>query len=136
MKTYTVLYAEDVPHYGAHEIQAENDAGALDAAIGLHKRGGVTLDDAQWSGAVCARIVHIADEDGHIIEEDRPLDDYFLGTGGTAARLLCDAAAEMLNALEDSETFIAGFEDDECQEGMDKLLGTIRTAIAKARGRP
>ena len=26
MKTYTVHYAEDVPHYGSAEIEAENDA--------------------------------------------------------------------------------------------------------------
>ncbi|MCL5670811.1 MAG: hypothetical protein M1423_05865 [Acidobacteria bacterium] len=29
MKTYTVLYAEDVPHYGTAEIEAENDAEAI-----------------------------------------------------------------------------------------------------------
>jgi hypothetical protein len=135
MKTYTVLYAEDVPHYGVHEIQAENDAGALAAAIALHERGAVTLDDAQWTGSVCARIVHIEDEHGSIIAEDHPIDEYFLCTGGTPARLLCEAAGEMLNALESAETFIAGFEGDECQEGMDELLGSIRAAVAKARGR-
>jgi hypothetical protein len=32
MKTYTVLFAEDVPHYGAAEIEAEDDAAALEAA--------------------------------------------------------------------------------------------------------
>jgi hypothetical protein len=37
MKTYTVLYAEDVPHYGFHDIEA---------AVALHKRGGVALDEA------------------------------------------------------------------------------------------
>jgi len=54
MKTYTVLYAEEVPHYGAHEIQAENDDAAIEAAIALHERGSVTFDDAQWSSSVCA----------------------------------------------------------------------------------
>ncbi len=29
MKTYTVLYAVDVPHYGSHEIQAQNDDAAI-----------------------------------------------------------------------------------------------------------
>ena len=29
MKTYSVLYAEDVPHYGTAEIEAENDAEAI-----------------------------------------------------------------------------------------------------------
>ncbi len=82
---------------------------------------------------MCARIVNIQDEHGNTIDEDRPIDDYFLRSGGAAAKLLCDAADEMLKALEDSERFIAGFEDDECQQGMN-LLGSIRAAIAKARG--
>ncbi len=135
MKTYTVLYAKDVPHYGCHEVQAGTDDAAIEAAIALHEQGDVTFDDAQWSGSVCARIVNIQDEHGNTIDEDRPIDDYFLRSGGTASRFLCDAADEMLKALDCAESFIAGFEDDECQEGVDDLLGSIRAAIAKARGR-
>jgi hypothetical protein len=32
MKTYSVLFAEDVSHYGTVEIEAGNDHAALDAA--------------------------------------------------------------------------------------------------------
>jgi hypothetical protein len=56
MKTYSVLYAEDVPHYGFHDIEAENDQAAIEAAIALHKRGGVSLSEAHWDSSVCARI--------------------------------------------------------------------------------
>jgi len=102
MKTYTVLYAVDVPHYGAHEIQAENDDAAIEAAIALHKQGSVTFNDPQWSSSVCARIVQIEDEAGAIIDEDRPIDDYFLRSGGAKARLLCDHAEEMLKMLQEA----------------------------------
>jgi len=29
MKTYTILFAQDIPHYGSVEIEAKNDADAL-----------------------------------------------------------------------------------------------------------
>jgi hypothetical protein len=99
MKTYTVLYAEDVPHYGAHDIKAENDQAAIAAAAALHQIGGVSLTEANWRGAFCARIVHIADPDGNLIEVDRPLDDYFVRRGGRAAWLLCEVAADLFTAL-------------------------------------
>lgn len=102
MKTYTVLYAVDVPHYGSHEIQAQNDDAAIEAAIALHKQGSVTFNDPQWSSSVCARIVQIEDEAGAIIDEDRPIDDYFLRSGGAKARLLCDHAEEMLKMLQEA----------------------------------
>ena len=59
MKTYSVLFAEDVPHYGSVEIEAENDAGALDAARGYDLSEVTT--DPEWENSVCRRIVHIED---------------------------------------------------------------------------
>lgn len=40
----------------------------------------------------------------------------------------------MFDALVEAESFIAGFEDDEMQEGVDHMLGEIRAAIANAKG--
>lgn len=37
MKTYTVLYAEDVPHYGIRELPAADDALALERAKAIIK---------------------------------------------------------------------------------------------------
>jgi hypothetical protein len=99
MKTYTVLYAEDVPHYGSHDIEAENDQAAIKAAIALHERGDISLNEAAWDSTVCARIVHIEDPDGRMIAADKPLDDYSLRGGGDADRLRCEAAEEMLDVL-------------------------------------
>lgn len=40
--------------------------------------------------------------------------------------------AELVAALGRAESFMAGFEDDELQEGMDGLLGSARAALANA----
>jgi hypothetical protein len=44
------------------------------------------------------------------------------------------AAPDLLAALERAEAFIAGFEDDETQEGVAEMLAAIRAALAKAKG--
>jgi hypothetical protein len=73
------------PHYGSHAIEAENDQAAIEAAIALHERGDVSLNEAAWDSTVCARIVHIEDPDGNILTQDKPLDDYVLRRSGDAA---------------------------------------------------
>jgi hypothetical protein len=35
MKTYTIIYAEDVPHYGVREIEAPDDKAAIAMAISI-----------------------------------------------------------------------------------------------------
>src|ERR1700687_2333909 len=97
MKTYTVLLAEDVPHYGFVHITAATATEAIEAA--RHLDTGEHCTDSEWSTAVCHRIVHIEDEDGNIVAEDIALDRYFLRYGGEPARLLCDAAPKLLDAL-------------------------------------
>lgn len=57
MRTSTVHYAEDVPIYGAIEIQAANDEAAIELAMDVHAHGKVVLDDIAWNSATCARIV-------------------------------------------------------------------------------
>ena len=68
MKTYTVLFAEDVPHYGTAEIQAEDDTAALEAAK-AYPLSEVTNDPA-WENSACKRIVYIEDQQGHIVFEE------------------------------------------------------------------
>lgn len=46
---------------------------------------------------------------------------------------LTAAAPDLLAALDRAEAFIAGFEDDETQEGVAEMLAAIRAAIAKAK---
>ena len=58
-----------------------------------------------------------------------------------AVNALCDAYEdiakqrdELLAALEVAEGFMAGFEGDELQEGIEQKLEQIRAAIARAKG--
>lgn len=97
MKTYTIVLAEDVPHYGTAHITAASDAEALEAAC--HLDTGDHCTDADWRNAVCRRIVHIEAEEGTIVAEDIALDRCFLRYGGEPDRLLCDAAPRFLDAL-------------------------------------
>ena len=77
MKTYSVLFAEDVPHYGTVEIEAERRCrGALDAAK-AYDLSEVT-NDPEWENSVCKRIVHIEDPKATRIFHDVPLDNYVL----------------------------------------------------------
>lgn len=106
MKTYTVLYAQDISHYGAVELEAENEDDIVRAARAYwHETNINPADDPAWSNPFCQRIVQIEDQDRNVIvAEDIPLDDYHLRNGGEADRHLCDAAAGMLETLE----YIAG----------------------------
>jgi hypothetical protein len=90
MKTYTVLFAEDVPHYGTATIRAKNDANALKRAK-AYPLSDVT-SDAEWENSACKRIVWIEDADGNTIAEDIALDNCFLRYGGVAEERLCDSA--------------------------------------------
>jgi hypothetical protein len=104
MKTYSVLFAEDVPHYGVAEIKAKDDAAALELAK-AYDLSQVT-NDGQWGNSACKRIVNIEDSEGNIVIEDIALDDCFLRYGGEKERVLCDAAPQLLKALEMCERAI------------------------------
>ena len=49
-------------------------------------------------------------------------------------RQLIAAAPDLLEACNMAEAFMAGFEDDPAQEGIDVKLRIIRNALAKAAG--
>lgn len=97
MKTYTVLFAEDVPHYGSVEIEAPDDAIAIAQAKALDSSSVTT--DPDWSAAVCRRIVSIETAEGKAIAMDIALDGYHLRNGGDEDRRLCDAAPALRDAL-------------------------------------
>ncbi len=132
MKTYSVLFAEDVPHYGTAHIEAPNDAAALEAAR-AYDLSDVT-NDPEWENSVCRRIVHIEDPEGNVIHCDIALDDCFLRNGGEAERRLCDAAREMFDALvlcEDALSDLARIDDGTCSIS---ALIAVRAVLAKAKG--
>lgn len=71
MKTYSVLFAEDVPHYGTANIEAPDDEAASAAATAFE--ASTLTHDPDWSSIVCRRIVSIEDPHGEIIATDVPL---------------------------------------------------------------
>lgn len=105
MKTYTVIFAQDVPHYGSVEINATGDVEAL-AKSRVHwqrVQDGEEpwpLSEAQHDSAVLARIVEITDETGRQIAADVRLDTYLLSIAPTelSAKLI-DNASQMHGAL-------------------------------------
>ena len=97
MKTYTILYAEDVPHYGTLVIDAEDDAAAL-AAAQMQDPSGIATDP-DYENSSCKRIVHIQANNGDTFAYDIPLDNSFLRYGGEPERRLCDVAADLLKTL-------------------------------------
>jgi AcrR family transcriptional regulator len=48
---------------------------------------------------------------------------------------MIDASSDMVDALRQAETFMASFEDDALQDGINERLAAVRAAIAKAEGR-
>lgn len=124
MKTYSVLFAEDVPHYGSVEIEAENDAGALEAARGYDLSEVTT--DPEWENSVCKRIVHIEDAEGNTIFHDVPLDNYAL--------CLESEVAGMLEALKLCEDALAGLARLDDGTPSVSALNMVRAILAKSKG--
>ena|ERR1017187_5638874 len=69
MKTFTVIYAEDVPHYALGEIEARRPKEAVGKARKLDTDT-FTAYDPDWSGAVSRRIVSIENPDGRTVAHD------------------------------------------------------------------
>jgi hypothetical protein len=134
MKTYTVLYAEDVPHYGTAEIEAENDAEAVGKAIAISDENlsGTTIDP-EFSNSVCRRIVYIQDAEGNDVALDISLDAYTL-IHGEDKRRLCDAAEAMFEALEAQE--MAEFDPEASRRKgyFDNARALREAALKTARG--
>lgn len=133
MKTYTVLYAEDVPYYGQAEIEATDNDAAIEAARKAHANLDLYLYDADWDNTICKRIVHIEDQNGEIIAEDIPVDSYYL-SHGEPQRRLCEAAAAMLEALEAQEMTEHDPEAARRKGYFDRARDLRKAALAKARG--
>jgi hypothetical protein len=150
MKTYSVLFAEDIPYYGTVEIEAENDVAALEVAK-AYDLSEVTTDP-EWGYSVCKRIVYIEDPNGKTIHYDVPLDDCILRRGGKKERRSCDAAPQLLKALEmceqaikeatgimrydDSQpvTALEGYEIERAYTVLTSVLGEAHQAITAAQG--
>ncbi len=133
MKTYTVIYAEDVPHYALGEIEARSPKDALAKARKLDTDT-FTAYDPDWSGAVCRRIVSIQDHEGNIVAEAISLDNYVLHNADTEKRLKLDAAEAMFEALCAQEMAEYDPEASRRKGYFDNARELRTVALAKARG--
>lgn len=133
MKTYSVIYAEDVPHYALGEVEARGPKDAIAKARKINTET-FTAYDPDWSGAVCSRIVSIEDSHGNVVAEDIPLDNYVLHHADADKRLKLDAAEAMFEALCAQE--MAEFDPEASnRKGYFTNARELReTALAKARG--
>ena len=78
MKTYSVLYAQDVPHYATVDIQAATNEEAIEAATS--RNIDFDFEDPDWQSPILQRIVHIQDENAIDIANDISLDRHHLLT--------------------------------------------------------
>ncbi|MGH9721503.1 MAG: hypothetical protein ACRD8O_14940 [Bryobacteraceae bacterium] len=110
MKTYTVIYAEDVPHYGHAEVEAADDDAAIERAVN-RREDYHDLYDPDFHNPVCRRIVTITDQAGNTVAEDISLDSYRLECGTPQEILIRDHAKDLLEALERAFNLLEGIAD-------------------------
>lgn len=110
MKTYSVIYAEDVPHYAGGEIPARSPKQAIAKARKVDTDT-FTAFDPDWSNAVCRRIVTITDPKGKTIAEDIRLDNYSLELGTDEELRIREHAGKLIIALERAFELLEGIAD-------------------------
>lgn len=135
MPLFDILYAEDVPHYGTVEIEADSPDEAV--RIAATRDYDDVVAEPDWWNTACRRIVSIQDEAGGTVAEDIALDDCFLRYGGEDDRRRCDAAEAMLAELEAvipvlEDRLPPPWEDDDAD--IAERLAAIRAVVARARG--
>jgi hypothetical protein len=152
MKTYTILYAEDVPHYAIGDIKARGLKDAIAKARTVDTDH-LTALDPDWSNPVCRRIVHITDEkSGEVVAEDVRLDNYTLEQATDQEITIRKYARELLEALERAHLLLDRISDTlHYEDGLPVTaleardieiiygdavteLAPIETLIRKARG--
>jgi len=144
MKTYTVLFAQDVPHYGQVEINATGDKDALAKARLYWKRVQSDkepwpLNEAQHESAVLDRIVEITDDEtGRQVAADIRLDTYHLTIAPTelSVRLIKNATpmhAALEKIIRHATLGLAANEPGK-QVRLDQILSIARAVLALPTG--
>ena len=143
MRTYTVLFAQDVPHYGSVEINATGDVEAIAKARGYWER--VERDEEPWplyeaqhDSAVLARIVEITDKTGRQVAADIRLDTYLLSIAPTdlSAKLIENAPqmhAALLEIIRHATSGLAG-DHFEKHLKLERVRSLARTLLIRVIG--
>lgn len=135
MKTYTVLYAEDVPHYGTREIEAADDDLALARAADITSEAmSEYTNDPDHNNPRCRRIVYMEGPEG-IIAEDIYFDqvDRLREFGPALAEALGDAIRAM-NAVPSFDTGIQNPDHPKRTLSSYQLLPKLEAILRTARG--
>lgn len=82
MPKYEVLFAQDIPHYGLVEIEAENDEAIIPKAKAYWRL--IDSGDERWpltepdhESPILTRIVQITDDQGSEVATDISLDENY-----------------------------------------------------------
>jgi hypothetical protein len=143
MKTYTVLFAHEVPYYGSVEISATDDADALAKARVYWKRAQRDkepwpLNEPDYDCTVLDRIVEMTDETGRQVAEDIRLDKYFLTTAPTDLSVkLIENASPMHAALEKivrHATSGLAFSERGKQVKLERVQSIARAILSRVTG--
>jgi hypothetical protein len=143
MKTYTVLFAHDVPHYGSVEVNATGDVDALAKAKVHWER--VQRDEEPWpfteaqhDSAVLARIVEITDEAGRQVVTDLRLDTYLLSVAPTdlSAKLIENASHMHAALLEIIRQATSGLAADHFEKHLklERVSSIARSVLIRVIG--
>ena len=143
MKTYTVLFAHDVPHYGSVEVNATGDVDALAKAKVHWER--VQRDEEPWpfteaqhDSAVLARIVEIIDETGRQVAADIRLDTYLLSVAPTdlSAKLIENASHMHAALLEIIRQATSGLAADHFEKHLklERVSSIARSVLIRVIG--
>lgn len=135
MKKYEITYAQDIPHYGTVELEAENDAVKIDAAKAYWAETALDpVDDPNWNNPVRKRIVIIRDEAGNEIANDVCCDDFSLEHITDEEVNIREAAGEMLAMLVSWSEFCDLHAIEDGHGGDLPVQFLTKKPIAKARG--
>jgi hypothetical protein len=128
MKEYTVLYAEDVPHYGFATINAKDAAEAIENAKILSYDISEIVTEADWINTRNRRICHIESPDGETVAMDIDLDQNNIG--------LFAAMDAILDASSDLQAAIDGVTDqfDEEVERLAQASRALDRRLKEMRG--
>lgn len=122
MKTFSVLVAHDVPHYGVIEVEADSADHALKILEDrpLDETMDEACNDPAYENSICARVVHIRDEHGNCSHEDTPLDNSYREWS---------AVEDLTAALRQAEAYLSGCDT---RTTPAQLVQRINAALAKA----